>query len=89
MGTAALTCVAVTKVVGRGEPFHWTTAPCANPVPVTPRVKAGMPAMTEAGLRDVIAGGALMVKVTVDVVVPAEFTATVAVPAIATRLAGI
>jgi len=32
---AAVSCVALTKVVGRGEPFQLTTRPLANPVPVT------------------------------------------------------
>jgi hypothetical protein len=32
---AAVTCVVLTKVVGRGEPFQFTTAPLANPAPFT------------------------------------------------------
>lgn len=35
----AVSCVALTKVVGRGEPFQLTTSPFANPVPVTVSVK--------------------------------------------------
>ena len=36
---AALSCVALRKVVTRGEPFQLTTSPFAKPVPVTVRVK--------------------------------------------------
>ena len=32
---AAVSCVAFTRVVGRGEPFQLTTSPLANPVPFT------------------------------------------------------
>lgn len=32
---AAVICVALTNVVGRGEPFQFTTRPCAKPVPFT------------------------------------------------------
>jgi len=32
---AAVSCVALTRVVGRGEPFQLTTSPLANPVPFT------------------------------------------------------
>jgi hypothetical protein len=36
----ALSCVALTNVVGRGEPFQFTTSPLEKPVPVTTRVKS-------------------------------------------------
>jgi hypothetical protein len=36
---AALSCVGLRKVVGRGEPFQLTTRPFAKPVPVTVRVR--------------------------------------------------
>jgi hypothetical protein len=36
---AAVTCVALTNVVGRGEPFQLTTTPLANPVPLTVSVR--------------------------------------------------
>ena len=34
----AESCVALTKAVGRGEPFQLTVSPFANPVPFTVRV---------------------------------------------------
>jgi hypothetical protein len=36
---AAVTCVALTKVVGRGEPFQFTTTPLPKPVPLTVSVR--------------------------------------------------
>jgi hypothetical protein len=54
-------------------------------------VTDGLPAGAEDGLTDVIAGpatgGGLMVNVTAFEVVPPEFTVTLALPAIAIRLA--
>lgn len=35
----AVSCVALTKAVARGEPFQFTTSPGANPVPFTVKVK--------------------------------------------------
>jgi hypothetical protein len=40
---AAVSCVALTKVVARGEPFQLTTSPFAKPVPFTVRVKPSGP----------------------------------------------
>jgi hypothetical protein len=53
--TAAVSCAALTKVVGTAEPFHCTTEPERKPVPFTVRVKAAPPAATEFGLRLVMA----------------------------------
>ena len=35
---AAVSCVGLTKVVGRGEPFQLTMSPLAKPVPFTVRI---------------------------------------------------
>ena len=45
------------------EGFHWTVEEGKKPVPVTVRVNAGPPAITELGLSAVIAGGLRTVKV--------------------------
>ena len=60
---AAVSCVALTKVVARGEPFQFTTASLVKFVPFTVSVK---PWVLQAGVeavevveaeREVIAGG--------------------------------
>jgi len=56
-GTDAVTEVEETKLVTSAEPFQFTTAPEAKPVPLTVRVKPEPPAEAEAGLRPVITGG--------------------------------
>ena len=40
----ARTCVSLTKVVGRGAPFHWTTDEEMNELPLTVSVNAALPA---------------------------------------------
>ena len=55
-GTAAVSRVALTKLVGRAAPFQSTTAPEANPVPFTVRVNATPVVVVEAGCKDVIDG---------------------------------
>src|SRR6266567_1472271 len=62
----AWSCVALTYVVVRLNPLHFTTEPLTNPIPFTVRVKAPLPAVAEAGDSEVIDGvglpEALMVK---------------------------
>ena len=86
-GTVAVNCVALTYVVVNAVPFHFTTAPEANPLPFTVNVKAGPPATTGSGLSELIAGGGLMVNVAPLEVKPLETTVTVGVPCDAIRLA--
>jgi hypothetical protein len=90
-GTAAVSCVALTNVVASAVPFQPTAAPDTNPVPLTVSVKAGLVAVADDGLKLVIAGGGpplLIVNVDALDVTPAFTTETLAVPAVAIRLAG-
>lgn len=89
-GTAAVSCVEFTKVVGNAELSHSNVAPIRNPVPFTVRVKAVPPAEAEVGLRLVIAGtGGLIWKLTgLDTPPPGLATVTFTLAATAIRLAG-
>ena len=49
--TEAANWLALTKVVGRADPFHCTVDPLTNPDPFTVRVNAAPPAVAKAGLR--------------------------------------
>src|ERR1700679_58996 len=75
-GMGAVSCVALTKVVGSDAPFHCTCAPCGKPVPFTVRVKDGPPCMTETGLRVVMTGGAVMENLLAAEVWPPLLTVT-------------
>lgn len=77
----AVNCVALTKVVVRGLPFHRTVAPLTKFRPLTVSVKPAPPAVADEGLRLVIAGvGLLIVKVKpFDVPPPGEGLVTVTV----------
>jgi len=93
-GMAAVTCVALTKVVVRGLPLKFTSELLTKPVPVTVRVKAPELAATVEGCSLVIAGtglfAAVMVKVRgFDVPPPGVglVTVTEGVPVLATSLA--
>ena len=60
----AVSCVELTYVVLRSEPFHLTTDPEVKFVPLTVSVNADPPAVTEEGFRPVVVGtGLLIVKV--------------------------
>ena len=56
---AAVTCVALTKVVVRELPLKVTVAPDRNPVPLTVSVKAAPPTVAPAGESDVMVGTGL------------------------------
>ena len=45
----AVNCESLTKVVARGLPFQFTSAPETNPVPFTLRVNLGPPGAVAAG----------------------------------------
>ncbi len=53
---AAVTCVALMYVVVRLDPFQFTTEPLMNPVPVTVKVNAAVPAVALAGDSVLIVG---------------------------------
>ena len=53
-GTAAVNCVALTKVVESGEPFHCTVAPEAKLEPLTASVNVGPPIVAPFGMSEVI-----------------------------------
>ncbi len=76
-----------TKVVVRGEPFHWTADVDEKSEPLSVNAKAGEPATNELGAIDVTAGtGLLIVKVRgLEVPPPGAGLDTVieAVPAVA------
>src|SRR5439155_13134505 len=91
-GIAAVSCVALTKVVVRAAPFHWTVAPFTKPLPVSVSVKPAPPTMALDGDSVVSVGaGLLIVKVCAAEVPPpgaGVTTVTDAVPVAATSAAG-
>lgn len=87
-GTVASNCVALTKAVVRGPPFHCTIAPLSKFEPLTTSMTPAAPARAELGFNEVITGaGGTMVKVALFEVEPSSDTVTVAVPALAMRSA--
>ena len=60
-GIAAVTCVALTKLVVRLEPFHCTADPLTKLVPLTVSVMAKPPAVANEGLKLVIVGNGLFI----------------------------
>jgi len=90
--TAAVNWVALTKVVGNGDPVHKTVDPAVNPEPFTVSVKAAPPACAAAGLRLLMVGvppppADEIVKLAALDVVPFVLTATLAAPAVAMKVA--
>jgi len=93
-GMAAVSLVALTKVVARGVPLKFTTDVVMKFEPFTVRVNAPEPAVAVAGCRVVIAGTGLLAAVTVkvttlDVPPPGEglVTVTAGVPTLAMSVA--
>ncbi|MGA2113575.1 MAG: hypothetical protein ABSH56_02355 [Bryobacteraceae bacterium] len=78
----------LTPIVGTATPFHCTTAPEANPLPLTVSVKPRPPAVADEGTKLPIIGPGLIVKVAPEDVTPPLVTVIVVVPAEAVRLAG-
>ena len=95
-GICAINDVVDTKVVATALPFHNTCEVETNCVPVTVRVRAGLPARAVNGERELIVGtgfgGVLIVKLSaLDVPPPGMGLCTVilAVPAVVRSDAGI
>lgn len=64
-------CVALKKVVGRGEPFQLTTSPFTKPVPVTVSVRpVGAQKAVELGEMDEICGATIENEIWLDVPPP-------------------
>ena len=86
-GTVAVSCVDETNVVASDVAFPFTVDVETKLVPFTVKVKPPLPAVTQVGLIDVMAGtGLLIVKVTGFVMVPqlldVTFSVTLYVPAV-------
>src|ERR1041385_5583741 len=87
-GTCAVNCVELMKAVASGWPFQTTCEPFTRFAPVTVSVNAGDPTVADEGLRLVIDGPGVTVKVSAFVRTPSAVrTVTGAVPAAATRSA--
>ena len=89
-GTAAVTCVPLTKVVAKVVLLNDTVTPLRKPVPTTFKVKAGPPAVVVDGEMLLITGaGTVIVRLTaLDEAVPVLVAVIGTVPGFATRLAG-
>ena len=87
-GMAAVSWVALTNVVDRGLPFHFTVAPLTKLVPVTVSVNAGLPACALFGESAVMVGAATVNVTAFEAAPPGFATVICAVPAAATSVAG-
>jgi hypothetical protein len=87
--TAAVTCVLLTNVVVRFDPFHCTVALLRKLAPFTVSVKPDPPALAEFGLRLEIVGVGMLTGnvVEVDVLPPAFMTVMLALPPVAINAA--
>src|SRR6267143_3422394 len=56
LASVAVSCVGDPYVVGRSVPFHCTTEPGTNRLPLTVSVKPRVPATADAGSSDVVVG---------------------------------
>ena len=88
-GTAAVSCVAETKVVLSGDPFQVTTVLLENPDPLAVRVNAALPATAVLGEMLVrVSAAAVIVNVTALETWPPLWTVIDAEPACTIRFAG-
>ena len=92
-GIAAVNCVALTNVVFRSAPFHWTTAPETKLDPLTVNVKSCPPVTTVVGVIEVSLGSGFVMLTPSELEVPPPCpglnTVTTALPEAVRSLAGI
>ena len=86
--TVAVSCVEETNVVGSAAPFQFTIEVETKFVPFTVNVNCVSPTLAHVGLRELIEGVALIVKVAAPDVPPHPPTVIEAVPVVAMRAAG-
>ena len=87
--TVAVSCVEETNGVGSAAPFQFTIEVETKFVPFTVNVNCVSPTLAHVGLRELIEGVALIVKVAAPDVPPHPPTVIEAVPGVAMRAAGI
>jgi hypothetical protein len=90
LGTAAVSCVALAKVVASEAPFHNTVSPETKLVPLTDKVNAGPPDKAFDGDSEfrVGAGGLTVKPRGLDTAPAAVCTLTATLPGLAIQLAG-
>jgi len=84
-GTVAVSCIEETNVVVNAAPFQFTVEVETKFVPLTVNVNCISPAEAQVGLRELMAGAALIVNVTAPDVSPHPPTVIEAVPGVAMR----
>ena len=88
-GTAAVSCVALTKVVAKMVLLNDTVTPLRKPVPTTFKVKAGLPAGVVDGEMLLMANGTPIARLTaLEGAVPVLVAVMGTTPDFAMRLAG-
>ena len=88
-GTKAFSCEALAIKETSAVPFQYTPAPGRKPVPLTVSVNPAPPAVAEVGLRLVMVRRGLIVKGNeLEGTLPGLTTVTLALPALAIKLAG-
>jgi|SRR5690242_4487220 len=90
-GIVAVSWKLPTKVVGRGEPFHWTTDPGTKLEPDRVRVNPGLPTAADVGFKPLSVGTGFATTLRVmafEAAVPGLLTVTENVPMVVRLAAG-